>query len=240
METDIQLIKASLELVTKQLKDISEKVGELSSLANEVKALKLEIIEKDKRILELENKVEKMESDHGTRLDEIEQYTRMEDVIISGLNVTPRTYAKAAATSNTLPGSDDLQLPEQQNLESQVITYFQGKDIHIDPKTVAACHLLPRKDPTVKPAVIIRFANRKHKVNLMMQWKKLKDTGVYINEHLTQKNGKIAKEARQLRFDKKIISTWTRNCKVMIRVKGKNGKEEAIAVKELKDLDAYR
>lgn len=50
-----------------------------------------------------------------------------------------------------------------------------------------------------------------------MQAKKLKGTNVYINKHLTKKNGGIAREARMLRKQKKITGTWTRNGNVWIR-----------------------
>ncbi|KAM3843136.1 ranBP-type and C3HC4-type zinc finger-containing protein 1-like [Diretmus argenteus] len=50
--------------------------------------------------------------------------------------------------------------------------------------------------------------------------KKLKGTAVYLNEHLTKKNADIAREARNLKKQNKIQATWTRNCKVMIRLNG--------------------
>lgn len=55
-----------------------------------------------------------------------------------------------------------------------------------------ACHPLPRKG-TYNPAVILRFANRKHKMNLLCQGKARKGTRVYLNEHLTKTNGEIFK-----------------------------------------------
>ena len=61
------------------------------------------------------------------------------------------------------------------------------------------------------------------------------------NEHLTKKNGEIARAARKLRKDGKIKSTWTRNCKVLIRLNGDTPEEaKAVTVRELKDLDAYK
>ena len=48
------------------------------------------------------------------------------------------------------------------------------------------------------------------------------DSGVYLNEHLTQKNVQIAKYARKLRKDEDISDTWVRNCAVFLRKKDDN------------------
>ncbi len=55
----------------------------LLDLMDEVKQLKNLLKEKDQKIEVLER-----------RVDELEQYTRMEDLIISGLETKHRTYAK--------------------------------------------------------------------------------------------------------------------------------------------------
>ena len=75
----------------------------------------------------------------------------------------------------------------------------------------------------------------------MMQGKKLKGTQVYVNEHLTKRNAEIAKEARILRKNGKIKSTWTRNCKVLVRLNGTTPEEaKTVTVRDLKDLEAYK
>ena len=47
--------------------------------------------------------------------------------------------------------------------------------------------------------IIIRFIDRKNKVEVLKQSKNLKGTNIYINEHLTDRNNEIAKKARLLR-----------------------------------------
>lgn len=81
-------------------------------------------------------------------------------------------------------------------LERQAITFFESKNMSIQCNNIAACHTLPRKDSKAKPAMIVRFVNRKHKIELLRQSKKVKGTGVYLNEHLTKKNTDIARHAR--------------------------------------------
>ncbi len=91
-----------------------------------------------------------------------------------------------------------------------------------------------------KPAIVVRFVNRKHKIDLLRQAKYLKGTGVYINEHLTKKNAEIARQARFLRKQGKIQATWTKNCKVMIRLKGPPEEAKVIVIREQKDLEQYK
>ena len=69
--------------------------------------------------------------------------------------------------------------------------------------------------------VIIRFVSRKTKMNVMRDAKQLKGTKININEHLTRKNAGIAKTARDLKKKGKIEATWTRDCKIFIKVNGK-------------------
>ncbi len=170
------------------------------------------------------------------RVDELEQYTRMEDLIISGLETKHRTYASTVARDR----DGEAALPEElQMLEKQVIKSFESQNMIIKSDNIVACHTLPRRNGGAKPAIVVRFVNRKHKAGLLRQAKKLNGTGVYLNEHLTKKNADIARRARILRKQNKIQATWTRNCKVMIRLNGTPEEAKVYAIRELKELDQY-
>lgn len=87
----------------------------------------------------------------------------------------------------------------------------------------------------------MHFVNHKHKVALLRQGGKLKGTKVYLNEHLTKKNADIAKDARLLRKNEKIQSTWTRNCKVWIKTNGLQPEDvKVLAIRESNQLDEYK
>ncbi|CAJ1057666.1 hypothetical protein DPX16_0011 [Xyrichtys novacula] len=178
----------------------------------DVHKLKVKLEEKEKKITELEGKVENLEK-LDKRAEDLELSTRKEDVIISGLDVKPRTYATAARSG--AGGDEGLRVEDQEWLET--------------------------KDRKAKHTIIIRFVNRKHKTDLLMQGRKLKGTSVYMNEHLTAKNAEIAKEARLLRKDGKIKATWARDCKVLIRLNGPSPEaEKVMMIKELEQLEPYR
>ena len=235
MEDDIEEIKKSMKRmaeeltsVRKEVTSVGEKQTELTQLVAEITELKLLVKEKDEKIIDLQSKVE-----------ELQQYTRREDVVINGLDLKARSYSRVVVTGGHV--AEDAQPEDLITLEMQVISFLKSKDIHLDPNQISACHTLPLKEKGKgKPAVIMRFVNRKHKADLLRQGKKLKGTNVYINDHLTQKNGEIAKQARFLKKQKKIQATWTRECSVFIRLNGDTPEEaKVIKVRELRDLDKY-
>ena len=84
---------------------------------------------------------------------------------------------------------------------------MQTRGIELDCENIEACHTLSRRNAKEKPAVIMRFVNRKLKIALLKQGRKLKETNVYINEHLTKHNSDIAKQACYLK-KQKINSTY--------------------------------
>lgn len=228
VEDDNEEIRKSLNFMSEELTKVTKQLTVLTELVSEVKQLKNLVKERDKTINDLER-----------RINDLEQYTRMDDVIITGLDVKPRSYAKVTAEGRNV--DEDASTEDQQTLEMQVLNFLESKNIHININSISACHTLPRKDRKAKPAIIVRFVNRKQKIELMMQGKKLKGSDVYLNDHLTKKNAEIAREARYLRKTNKIKATWTRNCKVLIRLNGSTPEDaKVIMVRELNELDKYR
>ncbi|CAL9708920.1 unnamed protein product [Knipowitschia caucasica] len=80
-------VKKSLNFMSSKLTNISDQQKTIVDLMKEVKELKIQNEEKDKRIFALEN-----------RLADLEQYTRIIDIIVTGLEIKPPTYARAVAS----------------------------------------------------------------------------------------------------------------------------------------------
>lgn len=216
-------IKRSLDFLSQDVNDIRIKQDKILNLVEEVTELRVRIMERDRKIVELEKKVE-----------DLEQYSRLNDVIVTGLKIKPRSYAHAvAAGKEEEPGELEVSSAEQ-----QVVAFLASKDIHLNVDTIEACHPLPMKK-NIMPAVILRFANRKNKVALMKQGKKLKGTNVYLNDHLIKRNADIAKKARFLRKQNKIQNTWVTNCKVYIKLKGSPEEAKVIVIKDIEELNKY-
>lgn len=104
-------------------------------------------------------------------MDELEQNTRMNDVIITGIKDKPHSYAGAVVAEAVSGGQPSEE--ERRSVEQQVTSYLQSKGIEMDLEQIEACPpLLSKNDQT--PAVIMRFVNRKNKMALLKQGRKLK------------------------------------------------------------------
>lgn len=194
-------------------------------LVEEVRQLRKENKDKDRKIADLER-----------RVDDLEQYSRINDVIVTGLRIKPRSYANAVAADNNggVPSEE-----ETLSTERQVASFLGANGIFLEVNDLEACHPLPRRGNEAKPAVILRFANRKKKIALMKLRSKLKGTDVYLNDHLTRRNAEIAKRARHLRRLKKIQSTWVSNCRIFVLPNGSPDEAKVIVIRDLSELDRF-
>lgn len=222
---DFDDLKKSIDELVAEVSVVKKQQTEILKLVADVKELRLANEEKDKRISQLEKTVA-----------DLEQYTRINDVIITGLQIKPRSYAAALSTNENggMPSEQDVSSTEQ-----QVFAFMQSKGILLDSDSIEACHPLPKRVDG-KQSVIMKFVNRKHKTALLKQGQKLKGTNVFINEHLTRKNAAIARQARLLRKQGKIQGTWTSNCKVFIKLNGSPEQARVLWIKEENELDTYK
>jgi galactitol-specific phosphotransferase system IIB component len=181
--------------------------------------------EKDKKIEELE-----------TRIDNFEQYTRKEDIIITGLKIK-KTYADKTKERN----AEEIDTKRVNETEVQTLAFLNSENIEMNVKEeeIAACHTLGPVLPDGTQKVIVRFVNRKSKVKVLLRAKDvrgvLREKKVFINEHLTKKNGAIAKRARELRKGGKIANTFVRDCKIFV----KDLSGETFIVNSLSDLNDF-
>ncbi|KAL7394751.1 hypothetical protein ABVT39_003443 [Epinephelus coioides] len=222
---EVEDIKKLLDFITEEVSAVRLQQKSIMELVAEVKDLQLQNAEKEKRIAYLES-----------RVADLEQYSRINDAIVTGLKINPRSYARAVATDN---GGEPGEL-DANSMEKQVADFLQSKGIELDCSIIEACHPLPRRNASNRPAVILRFANRKHKIALLKQGRKLKGTDVFINEHLAKHNADIARRTRQLKKQRKIQNTWTSNCKVFIKLNGAPEEAKVICIRNIMDLDKFQ
>ena len=93
--------------------------------------------------------LQKRKKDHKikapeSRIDDLEQYSRIDDVIITGLVTTHQTYARATATKNTDNVNTDAEALQDElaTLEDKVVKFFHSKGIDIEPNDISACRTL--------------------------------------------------------------------------------------------------
>uniref|UniRef100_A0A1A8UJK6 Uncharacterized protein n=1 Tax=Nothobranchius furzeri TaxID=105023 RepID=A0A1A8UJK6_NOTFU len=222
---EVDEIKKSLDFLAEELTTVRQQQKSIMDLVQEVKKLKQQNAEKDKQIYILQK-----------RVDELEQYSRINDVVITGVDIKPRSYARAVANNN---GEEPTET-DMNHVERQVTTFFHSKGIEISENNIEACHVLSSRNRKGKVSVLMRFVSRKMKNSLLKQAKKLKGSEVYVNEHLTKYNAEIAKKARFLRKQKKIQGTWTANCKIFVKLNGTPEEAKILVIKSLEDLDQFQ
>ncbi|KAK7944845.1 hypothetical protein WMY93_000573 [Mugilogobius chulae] len=106
MDEELQEIQKSLNYMSGEISKVAEQQQKLLALVTEVAELKEIIKAKDAVICGLER-----------RIDDLEQYTRMEDIIVSGLETMHRSYAESNSTDTTQEHGADAPSEEQQTLE---------------------------------------------------------------------------------------------------------------------------
>ena len=239
LKQDNKALKAHINELKEDNKKLESTLCEIREdnqrLMQRVKDLEL----KDKKNCDLikvmNSQVHKLE----TTVDDLEQYTRREDLVISGISTRFQSYAKIAQSSQNDAKYAEATQEEQDSLESQVLNKLAQHGIVINPEEISVCHTLGKGGRDSKPPVIIRLVSRKTKSFILSQAKKLKGTNIYINEHLTRKNAAIAKEARRLRKENKIISTWSRNCKIFVKYNDDREHTKVSVVTELAELHRF-
>ena len=207
-----------------------KRVEQLVVYAQEIASLKAENAEKDKRIQTLEQ-----------RIDSLEQYTRRDDVVITGFRTAPAPLSRIVSESISEERNEHASQNIQESVEDQIVTFLNDNGIPLHKSDISACHTIGKREKDKSQPIILRFVNRKTKMMLLKNGYKLKDLTtpekVYINEHLSKKNAEIARMARELRKRNKIMSTWTRNCSVFIKIQHPDGNPRVKKINEIAELE---
>lgn len=205
LANDIQEIKDCVKAITSDLEAAKKTRREDSTM---IKQLVTKMDKMEKIMQEKDDKIKHLES----RVEDLEQYTRKEDIIITGLKIQ-RPFAEVVR------GESEFNMDRNgyNSVENQVMDTLNSNGINIADHEISACHTLGKRNDDGKQNVIVRFVSRKSKVRTLINARKLKGTGIYINEHLTKKNADLAKAARDLRRAEKIQNTWIRDCKVFVK-----------------------
>lgn len=159
------------------------------------------------------------------RVANLEQYMWINDVLITGLKIKPRLYAKLSPRTE----SWTLDSVEQQ------VTFYSPKELSwID---LDACHTLHIWNSSDRPAVILQFTNRQYMKALLKQDRKQNGADVFINTHLAKRNVDTARKSLQLKKQRKIRNSLTSNPKVSVN--GTAEEAKVISSKNFAELDKF-
>ncbi|KAF3861161.1 hypothetical protein F7725_001416 [Dissostichus mawsoni] len=150
-------------------------------------------------------------SEHEEELTETPEPQEKADMLRAGL---------AAISNDIRELKQDLrhQLSTfKDELKKEVLEALNDRGVYLRAEESEICHTLGKPSESGFQKVIMKLVSRKTKIRTMINAKKLKGTGIYINEHLTKRNADIAKTARDLRKRNKMEATWTRDCKIFIK-----------------------
>ena len=101
--------------------------------------------------------------------------------------------------------------------------------VKIKKHDIYICHRLRKSSPTdirARP-MIVRFSKRRTSSEVLAAKANLKNSHIYVNEHLTKNAGKLFASARRRVKYKSLAGAWTRNGKLHVRLN--DGKQMVIS-----------
>ena len=110
------------------------------------------------------------------RIDDLEQFCRADDLVITGLETKHRSLARAADPAGDQQG-EDAPSEELHTLEQQVVQFLASKYIHLENQQMSACCTLARNNNKSNAEIVVKFVNKKHKIEVLKQTKNLKVLG---------------------------------------------------------------
>jgi len=183
---------------------INEVKIQLEILTQENEARKTECL----TLKEENNKLKTEVAGLKIQIQDIEQYSRRDNIEIVGIPYTPR-----------------------EDLYAILDTIARTIDVTYSNSDVSIVHRLPDRKKTGKPNIIVKFISRYYKDNWIsaaIRGRRLtaneicntwEATNVYINDHLTFANKRLLGHLRGLVREKKIAKAGSRSSKVFFKVK---------------------
>jgi hypothetical protein len=179
-----------------------------------------------------------LQETHG-RVDQLEQYSRLDNLVITGL--PSGDYAEAGSTAN-----NTLEASTNKTTELGVLNLVNDRlGVPLTLADISTAHRLKKgRDGGQPPPVLVRFTSRKVRDSVYAARRKVKatcpsiDPHVFINEDLTRATAEVFRQARGLVKQGKLHGTWTAGGTVYAKRSSAVGtKPEKIS--KLSDLQKY-
>jgi hypothetical protein len=152
------------------------------------------------------------------RVDDLEAYSRIDNVVIHGLS---ESYSEIGSA----PRSDDATSESSSSSEEQFISFCQNTlRVNVSKADISVAHRLKKAQGAPGPRpLLVRFSNRRTRSLIMSARKVLRadrSCRIYINEHLTQQASQLFAEARKLVRNKVIAGAWSWNGRIYCKTLG--------------------
>jgi hypothetical protein len=196
--------------------------AEVDKLTTELHARDVRVAELEKDNVELRNQT----ANHEQQIDALEAYSRVDNLVVYGL---PESYAEAGSSSSTAVKSamdtdvdNALELDSGPKQSEKVFLDFCHDALHVDIQSsdIYICHRLRKSFKSQHRPLIVRFTNRKTRSLVLMQKKRLRETGmkIYVSEHLTKHTSALFATARNKVKEKRLAGAWTRNGQLFVKL----------------------
>ena len=163
-------------------------------------------------------RLSKSADEHRKRLDDMDAYTRSDNLIIRGL--PERTAAERASAAPALDDATSSLKEGSGSVETTVLAFCNDVlGVKLESRDISIAHRLKAaKNDRVRP-VIVRFVNRKTRNAVYGARKLLKNSNepIFISEHLSKAASDLFYDARKMLKEKKIHGTWTQNGQVHVK-----------------------
>ena len=241
LREDNSYLSKQLADITRDNKQIEKQLQEIQkdnkTLIGRVNEIEKDMQNKDIVINELEKKVTILEE----KADEQEQYSKRDNILISGLTILKPFNRVVDSDEQQADGGVEPNVPESQDhwssrdkdiMKANIVRFAAEKlKVELVTEDIMDVHTLPERDGKSKGICIVRFNNRTARDRFYQGRRELYDKTtkpkpqnpfrpdrIYLNEHLTQRNATLFRDARLLKKNELIKHAWTKNCRVLVRL----------------------
>lgn len=221
IRNDIRDIKNRVSKVEEKSRQLETDVHELKTKINDTDDIRKSVEFINNQYDEINKELKKSNGTfdginaQANEIEEIKQYERINNMIIYGIpDSTSREYEE-----------EDVYKYVKNIAEALNIPHAMSKN------EIDVAHRLPSRIKKTGPTmIIVKFRNRWVKDEFMKARAVKKslhlseigfpdnDKQVYLRDHLTPQNDTLFKKCRELRQGGKIWATWTRDCKIYIKI----------------------
>lgn len=202
--------KAKLEDIVKTIVEIAIKEYE-KTVDTKFEQMQAEcdrkMAEMSSRFEETLAKYKKQIDEMADQIDNLEQYTRRECLLINGVKKTP----------------ENTSVQSTKHIVSDIMKSMKIEDKIID-RDIARTHWMGEK-------LVVKFATYNAR-ELFYEKRKSAGENIFVNESLTKRRNQLLFECRQLKKQKKILAVWTNDGVVKIKLLNETNK----VVKSLQEV----
>ena len=189
LSSDGKLIVSALMIELKEIRlELECRNDEISDLKTEITDLRQEIRNKDKNVEALSLQVthlKKTVTNLENKLDEVDAYERQDTLIFSGTDIPDGSPNENSGDVIVQTITEKLRI---QNISSS---------------SISTAHRLGKRNPgptsVDKRPIIVKFCHRETKRRILTAARRLKSSGLYVNESLTPLRRQILYAVRQIK-----------------------------------------